>query len=44
MNINSMKYDFVNEKDKNAALAKFWTVYDPEGWSIWHLKLSKSRR
>jgi len=36
-NMNEFKYMFVNEKDKPVALAKFWEMYDPEGWSLWCL-------
>jgi len=35
--MNEFKYMFVNEKDKEVALKKFWEMYDPEGWSLWQL-------
>lgn len=37
----NFKSFFVNEKDLDAACAKFWESYDPAGWQIYHLKYIK---
>ena len=32
------KRAFLNNKDKEDAMKKFWEIYDPKGYSIWHLE------
>lgn len=34
----SFKTFFVNETDPEAAMAKFWEDFEPEAWSVYHLK------
>lgn len=34
----SFKTEFINNKDIPAALEKFWTEYDSNGWCLYHLK------
>lgn len=40
-NLFEFKNFFVNENDAQSAVDKFWTMYDPQGWSLWHLKYIK---
>jgi elongation factor 1-gamma len=37
MNLDDLKKDFANNKDRKAALKDFWKVFDPKGYSIWYL-------
>lgn len=34
----SFKTFFVNETSPDAAMAKFWEDFEPEAWSVYHLK------
>ena len=36
--LETFKRAFLNNKDKEDAMKKFWEAYDPEGYSIWHLE------
>jgi len=36
--LEDFKRAFLNNKDKEDAMAKFWEIYDPEGYSLWHLE------
>ena len=38
MELDKMKRAFLNNKDKEDAMNKFWEEYDPEGYSIWKLE------
>ena len=38
LELESFKRTFLNNKDKEDAMKKFWEVYDPEGYSIWWLE------
>ena len=38
LELENFKRDFLNNKDKEDAMKKFWEIYDPEGYSIWHLE------
>lgn len=35
--MDDFKRDFVNAEDKAEAFKRFWSSYDPEGWSLWKL-------
>ena len=38
LELESFKRAFLNNKDKEDAMKKFWELYDPEGYSLWHLE------
>ena len=38
LELESFKRAFLNNKDKEDAMNKFWDLYDPEGYSLWHLE------
>ena len=38
LELESFKRAFLNNKDKEDAMNKFWELYDPEGYSLWHLE------
>ena len=38
LELESFKRAFLNNKDKEDAMNKFWEIYDPEGYSLWHLE------
>jgi len=38
---DDFKKEFLNTKDRQAVLDKFWTIYDPNGYSLWHLQYQK---
>ena len=38
LELETFKRAFLNNKDKEDAMKKFWEVYDPEGYSLWHLE------
>jgi len=42
LDLDSFKKDFLNTKDKRAALDRMWSSYDTNGWSIWFLHYNKS--
>ena len=35
LELESFKREFLNNKDKEDAMNKFWEIYDPEGYSLW---------
>jgi len=41
LDLMNFKTFFVNEKDMDAAMAKFWEEYKEGEWSLWHLKYLK---
>lgn len=41
MNLFDFKTYIVNEKDRKKGVAEFWKVYDPKGFSLWHVKYDK---
>jgi elongation factor 1-gamma len=42
LSLDNFKKDFLNTKEKAERLQKFWTEYDPNGYSIWFLHYNKS--
>ena len=38
LELEVFKRAFLNNKNKEDAMNKFWEVYDPEGYSLWHLE------
>ena len=38
LELEVFKRAFLNNKDKEDAMKKFWEVYDPEGYSLWRLE------
>ena len=38
LELEIFKRAFLNNKDKEDAMKKFWEVYDPEGYSLWWLE------
>ena len=38
LELETFKRAFLNNKDKEDAMKKFWEIYDPEGYSIWWLE------
>ena len=38
LELESFKRAFLNNKDKEDAMKKFWEIYDPEGYSLWRLE------
>ena len=38
LELETFKRSFLNNKDKEDAMKKFWEIYDPEGYSIWWLE------
>jgi elongation factor 1-gamma len=36
--LENFKRAFLNNKDKEDAMKKFWEIYDPEGYSLWRLE------
>ena len=38
LKLEEFKRAFLNNKDKEDAMKKFWEIYDPEGYSLWHLE------
>ena len=38
LELETFKRSFLNNKDKEDAMKKFWEIYDPEGYSLWHLE------
>jgi elongation factor 1-gamma len=38
LELEVFKRAFLNNKDKEDAMKKFWEVYDPEGYSLWWLE------
>ena len=38
LELETFKRAFLNNKDKEDAMKKFWEVYDPQGYSIWRLE------
>lgn len=42
MDLNEMKFAFVNEPNKETALKNFWEKFDKGGWSFWHLRYDKA--
>ena len=38
LELETFKRAFLNNKDKEDAMKKFWEVYDPEGYSLWWLE------
>jgi elongation factor 1-gamma len=38
LELEVFKRAFLNNKDKEDAMKKFWEIYDPEGYSIWWLE------
>ena len=38
LELEVFKRAFLNNKDKEDAMKKFWEIYDPEGYSLWHLE------
>lgn len=37
-NLDDFKRSFLNNKNKQEAIKKFWEIYDPEGYSLWWLE------
>ena len=35
LELETFKRSFLNNKDKEDAMNKFWEIYDPEGYSLW---------
>ena len=38
LELETFKRAFLNNKDKEDAMNKFWEIYDPEGYSLWWLE------
>ena len=38
LELEAFKRVFLNNKDKEDAMNKFWEIYDPEGYSLWWLE------
>ena len=38
LELEVFKRAFLNNKDKEDAMKKFWEIYDPEGYSLWRLE------
>ena len=38
LELESFKRAFLNNKDKEDAMNKFWELYDPEGYSLWWME------
>ena len=38
LELEVFKRAFLNNKDKEDAMNKFWEIYDPEGYSLWRLE------
>ena len=38
LELEGFKRAFLNNKDKEDAMKKFWEIYDPEGYSLWRLE------
>ena len=38
LELETFKRAFLNTKDKEDAMKKFWEIYDPQGYSIWWLE------
>ena len=38
LELEVFKRAFLNNKNKEDAMNKFWEVYDPQGYSLWHLE------
>ena len=38
LELETFKRAFLNNKDKEDAMKKFWEIYDPEGYSLWWLE------
>jgi len=38
LELEAFKRAFLNNKDKEDAMKKFWEIYDPEGYSLWRLE------
>ena len=38
LELETFKRAFLNNKDKEDAMKKFWEIYDPEGYSLWRLE------
>ncbi len=38
LELETFKRAFLNNKDKEDAMKKFWEIYDPQGYSIWWLE------
>ena len=38
LELETFKRAFLNNKDKEDAMNKFWELYDPEGYSLWRLE------
>ena len=38
LELETFKRAFLNNKDKEDAMKKFWEIYDPKGYSIWWLE------
>ena len=38
LELESFKRAFLNNKDKEDEMKKFWEIYDPEGYSLWRLE------
>jgi len=41
-NLFDFKTYFVNAVDKKVAVEEFFKLYDPEGFSLWHVKYIKA--
>ena len=41
LNLDSWKKLYSNTEDKKAVMQEFWKMYDPQGWSIYHLHYQK---
>jgi len=38
----TLKKEFLNTKDQKPVLEKFWSIYDPKGYSLWFIHYQKS--
>ena len=38
LELETFKRAFLNNKDKEDAMNKFWEIYDPEGYSLWRVE------
>ena len=41
LELESFKREFLNNKDKEDAMNKFWEKYDPNGYSLWWMEYQK---
>lgn len=40
--LDDFKKEFLNTKDQKPVLEKFWSIYDPKGYSLWFIHYQKS--